>query len=184
MGISKWFLLAGRFVCGMGSVGEALILAEIGRVTSEEDRTGIMSVLVAMRQIGLMFGPGLNLFLRLSNFYIGPFIVDKYTAPGAFMACMWFMVCLLLIFFFTDFHIVYQNVDTGIQNVVDNNGRTSINNANDREKNPELTLKLLYDDYIREEIVVLISLQFNSFFNQIALETTNGAKLRTASCTA
>ena len=27
-------------------------------------------------------GPGFNLFLRETNFYIGPFIVDKYSSPG------------------------------------------------------------------------------------------------------
>ena len=27
-------------------------------------------------------GPGLNFFLTKANFYIGPFIVNEYTAPG------------------------------------------------------------------------------------------------------
>lgn len=27
-------------------------------------------------------GPGFNLFLRELHFYIGPFLVDKYTSPG------------------------------------------------------------------------------------------------------
>lgn len=170
MGISKWFLLGSRLVSGLGAGGEALILAEIGRVTSEEERTGVISILVAMRQLGLVFGPGLNIFLRLSNFYIGPFIVDKYTAPGAFMACMWFLQCLLLIFFFTDFHIVYGNTNTGIQNIEDKNSGQK-ESTDDKKEVPKLTLKLLYDDYIREEIIVLIALQFNSFFNQLGLET-------------
>ena len=30
----------------------------------------------------LVAGPGLNLFLSETNFYIGPFIVDKYSSPG------------------------------------------------------------------------------------------------------
>ena len=27
-------------------------------------------------------GPGMNFFLQYSNFHLGPFVVDKYTAPG------------------------------------------------------------------------------------------------------
>lgn len=171
MGISKWFLLGSRLVSGLGAGGEALILAEIGRVTSEEDRTGIISTLVSMRQLGLIFGPGLNFFLRLSHFYIGPFLVDKFSAPGAFMACMWTLQCLLLIFFFTDLHILHGNSEHEIRATEEINSQKRIIGSNDDEKCRKLTLKLLYDDYIREEIIVLIALQFNSFFNQVALET-------------
>lgn len=170
MGISKWFLLGSRLVSGLGAGGEALILAEVGRVTSEESRTGIISTLVSMRQLGLIFGPGFNFFLRLSDFYIGPFLVDKFSAPGAFMACMWTLQCFLLIFFYTDLHILYRSNQDEIITTAENNH--SEKNALERNKSSrQLTLQVLYDDYIREEIVVLIALQFNSYFNQVALET-------------
>ncbi|XP_062580382.1 major facilitator superfamily domain-containing protein 8-like [Saccostrea cucullata] len=174
MGISKWFLLGSRLVSGLGAGGEALILAEIGRVTSEEDRTGIISSLVSMRQLGLVFGPGLNFFLRLSNFYIGPFIVNKFTAPGAFMACMWTLQCIFLIFFFTDLHILYGSKEKSFQTTeetIKEGENLHYKITENTKESPKLTLKLLYDDYIREEIIVLIALQFNSFFNQVALET-------------
>ena len=36
----------------------------------------------------------MNFFLRYSNFYIGPFIVDKYTAPGVcYVKCVRVCVC-------------------------------------------------------------------------------------------
>ena len=30
----------------------------------------------------IFVGPGLNLFLRLADFDLGPFYIDKYTVPG------------------------------------------------------------------------------------------------------
>lgn len=82
MGNSKWFLLASRLIAGVGAGGESVILGEISRVTTEAERTGILSTMIAIRQSGLLIGPGLNVFLRLANFNIGPFKVNKYTDPG------------------------------------------------------------------------------------------------------
>lgn len=108
MGLSKWFLLAGRLVSGVGAGAESVILAEISRVTTEEERTGILSTMIAIRQSGLLIGPGLNVFLRLADFKIGPFEVNKYTDPGAFMACLWCLELLLLVTCYTDLHKVKE----------------------------------------------------------------------------
>lgn len=41
---------------GIGAGGEAVIMAEVSRVTTEEERTGILSTLISTRQIGLLVG--------------------------------------------------------------------------------------------------------------------------------
>ena len=38
--------------------------------------------MVGFRQIGLIVGPGLNLFLRRLDYKLGPFVLDKHTSPG------------------------------------------------------------------------------------------------------
>lgn len=86
------------------------------------------------------------------------------------MVCMWTLQCLLFIFFFIDFYILYGNNEYEIRVIEEINSQKRIIGFNDDEKCRKLILKLLYDDYIREEIIVLIVLQFNSFFNQVVLE--------------
>ncbi|XP_052238911.1 uncharacterized protein LOC127850141 isoform X1 [Dreissena polymorpha] len=104
MGISVWFLLASRLVAGVGGGAEAVLMAEVTRYSPEEKRTGIISILVAIRQTGLLVGPGLNLFLREMNFKVGSFEVTKYNVPGAFMACVWMLQLFILVFMYTDLH--------------------------------------------------------------------------------
>jgi hypothetical protein len=41
---------------GVGAGAESVILAEISRVTTEEERTGILSTMIAIRQSGLLIG--------------------------------------------------------------------------------------------------------------------------------
>ena len=45
--------------------------------------------------ISSVVGPGFNLFLRECNFSIGPYVVDKFTAPG---------VCIIINFLLTLAH--------------------------------------------------------------------------------
>ncbi|XP_064611794.1 uncharacterized protein LOC135475784 [Liolophura sinensis] len=97
LGISKWFLFGSRLVSGVGAGAEATLVAELARVTSAQKRTGVLSMFIAIRQFGLLIGPGFNLFLRELHFYIGPFLVDKYTSPGAFMALLWTLLQLLIL---------------------------------------------------------------------------------------
>ncbi|XP_052819938.1 uncharacterized protein LOC128245750 [Mya arenaria] len=103
-GISVWFLLASRMVAGIGGGVEAVILAEVTRNTETKSRTGTISILVSIRQTGLLVGPGLNLFLREMNFDVDGFHVTKYNVPGAFMACMWVIQMFIIFFLYTDLH--------------------------------------------------------------------------------
>ncbi|XP_041378290.1 uncharacterized protein LOC121390524 [Gigantopelta aegis] len=102
VGISKWFLVASRLVAGVGIGGESVIIATIARFTTEQERTSVISRLIAIRQTGLLLGPGLNFFLTKADFYIGPFVVNEYTAPGALMAVLWLVLTILIFFMFTE----------------------------------------------------------------------------------
>ena len=44
------------FLKGFGGGGEAVILAEVARNTDEDERTGIISILISVRQMGLLLG--------------------------------------------------------------------------------------------------------------------------------
>ncbi|XP_022049244.1 major facilitator superfamily domain-containing protein 8 isoform X2 [Acanthochromis polyacanthus] len=47
-------------------------------------------------------GPAFNIFLRLSDFHVGPFLVDKYTSPGLFMCLMWTLLQPVVVFMYWD----------------------------------------------------------------------------------
>ncbi|CAG5127745.1 unnamed protein product [Candidula unifasciata] len=106
--VSQWLCLASRFVSGMGAASEAVAIAEVSRYTPEKDRTAIISYLVSMRQIALLIGPGLNAFLRLANFKIGPFEVNKYSAPGAFMVVVWGLLIVIVLLLYTEPRQIYM----------------------------------------------------------------------------
>lgn len=107
IGISQWLCVGSRLISGLGAASEAIALAEVSRYTSEKERTGIISNLVASRQIALLIGPGLNLFLRIADFKIGPFVVNKYSSPGAFMVVMWAILMVVIASLYTEPKLIY-----------------------------------------------------------------------------
>ena len=56
LGISGWFLVASRFVAGIGSGVISSLFADISRITTVEERTAVMSSFMAVRQFGLLVG--------------------------------------------------------------------------------------------------------------------------------
>uniref|UniRef100_A0A1A8P3F1 Major facilitator superfamily (MFS) profile domain-containing protein n=1 Tax=Nothobranchius rachovii TaxID=451742 RepID=A0A1A8P3F1_9TELE len=82
IGYSKWLLLCSRLVAGIGAGVGSSIFSFLTRSTRSEERAGIFAAMMACRQAGLLIGPAFNLFLRLCDFKLGPFVVNKYTSPG------------------------------------------------------------------------------------------------------
>uniref|UniRef100_A0AAQ4PX16 Major facilitator superfamily (MFS) profile domain-containing protein n=1 Tax=Gasterosteus aculeatus aculeatus TaxID=481459 RepID=A0AAQ4PX16_GASAC len=82
MGYSKWLLLSSRLVAGIGTGAGSSIFGFLTRSTSPKDRATAFAAVMACRQAGLLIGPAFNIFLRLCDFNVGPFVVNKYTAPG------------------------------------------------------------------------------------------------------
>ncbi|KAK5907162.1 hypothetical protein CesoFtcFv8_005041 [Champsocephalus esox] len=102
MGYSKWLLLSSRLVAGIGTGAGSAIFGLLTRSTAPEDRATAFAAVMACRQAGLLIGPAFNIFLRLCDFKLGPFVVNKYTAPGLFMCLLWTLIQLAVIFMYWD----------------------------------------------------------------------------------
>ncbi|XP_075426959.1 major facilitator superfamily domain-containing protein 8-like [Ascaphus truei] len=102
VGPSKWLILCSRLVAGVGSGAGASIFAYLTRCFSSKERVTVFAVVMACRQAGLLIGPACNLFLRYCNFRLGPFHVNKLTAPGIFMCALWVLMQLMVLFMFYD----------------------------------------------------------------------------------
>ena len=104
LGVNKWVILTARIVSGICLGASSVLLAFIAKTSSEDQRTSVISVVMASRQFGLMFAPAFNLFLRRLNFYLfDTLIVDRKTAPGAFMALLWSISLILIAIFYKEF---------------------------------------------------------------------------------
>ncbi|KAM7012107.1 major facilitator superfamily domain-containing protein 8 isoform 2-T2 [Tautogolabrus adspersus] len=102
MGYSKWLLLSSRLVAGIGAGAGSSIFGLLTRSTSPEDRATVFAAVMACRQAGLLIGPAFNIFLRLCDFQLGPFVVNKFTSPGLFMCLLWILLQLAVMFMYWD----------------------------------------------------------------------------------
>lgn len=102
MGFSKWLLLSSRLIAGIGTGAGSSIFGFLTRITTPDDRATAFAAVMACRQAGLLIGPAFNIFLRLCDFHLGPFVVNKYTAPGLFMCLLWALLQLVVIFMYWD----------------------------------------------------------------------------------
>ncbi|XP_068135447.1 major facilitator superfamily domain-containing protein 8-like [Hyperolius riggenbachi] len=102
VGISKWFLLGSRLVAGIGAGAGASIFGYLTRHSSHEDRAPVFAMAMSCRQAGLLIGPAFNIFLRYCTFQLGPFHVDKFSAPGIFMCVLWTLIQFMVMFMFYD----------------------------------------------------------------------------------
>ncbi|OCT80600.1 major facilitator superfamily domain-containing protein 8-like [Xenopus laevis] len=217
VGISKWFLLCSRLVAGVGSGAGASIFGYLTRLSSNKERLPVFALAMACRQVGLLIGPAFNVFLRYCDFQIGPFHVDKYSAPGIFMCALWILMQPLVLFMFHDIKLTPPNAhdeeqdpllyqrdigNEGCNNVygtlhhnhvtdhaalnssTDDKALSSSSSTGDiystfpnitKDSEPEdirkESLKDRLSGLLREEVVVLLTAQFVTLFNQTALET-------------
>ncbi|XP_059201060.1 major facilitator superfamily domain-containing protein 8 [Centropristis striata] len=196
IGYSKWLLLSSRLVAGVGAGAGSSIFGFLTRSTRPEERAGIFAAIMACRQAGLLVGPAFNLFLRLCDFKLGPFVVNKYTSPGIFMCLLWVLLQFVVLAMYWDvppvsseggavmmemkqeeeeevplmgsdeepvhtFHAVDQLESSSEMQPV--RGASSVSNP---MKNFSARR-----EFLREEVVVLLTAQFITLFNQTALET-------------
>uniref|UniRef100_A0A3Q3X062 Major facilitator superfamily (MFS) profile domain-containing protein n=1 Tax=Mola mola TaxID=94237 RepID=A0A3Q3X062_MOLML len=145
VGYSKWLLLSSRLVAGVGAGAGSSIFGFLTRSTRPDERAGIFASVMACRQAGLLVGPAFNLFLRLCDFKLGPFVVNKYTSPGPSSL---FQVCTGVS---GPGKCCHSSVLYGFHF-----GSLCVFHA---------------AEFLREEVVVLLTAQFITLFNQTALET-------------
>uniref|UniRef100_A0A8C9RME5 Major facilitator superfamily (MFS) profile domain-containing protein n=1 Tax=Scleropages formosus TaxID=113540 RepID=A0A8C9RME5_SCLFO len=180
MGFSKWLLLSSRLVAGVGAGAGSSIFGFLAWSTAPEDRATVFAAVMACRQAGLLIGPAFNVFLRLCDFRLGPFVVNKYTSPGLFMCAMWVLLQILVVFMYWD----VPPPDPGSQDMdmgeVGDEVKPLVPAAEAPDScygtvNEQPEVRVTPDDEIvkllREEVVVLLTAQFITLFNQTALET-------------
>ncbi|KAM9831445.1 major facilitator superfamily domain-containing protein 8 [Neosynchiropus ocellatus] len=122
MGFSKWLLLSSRLVAGVGTGAGSSIFGFLTRSSAPGDRATIFATVMACRQAGLLIGPAFNIFLRLCDFQLGPFVVNKYTSPGLFMCFCWLLLQLVVLFMYWDLPALDKGKESRItvSTVVDN----------------------------------------------------------------
>uniref|UniRef100_A0A096LWC6 Major facilitator superfamily domain containing 8-like 2 n=1 Tax=Poecilia formosa TaxID=48698 RepID=A0A096LWC6_POEFO len=229
IGYSKWLLLCSRLVAGVGAGAGSSIFGFLTRSTLPEERAGIFAAIMACRQAGLLVGPAFNLFLRLCDFKLGPFVVNKYTSPGIFMCLLWTLLQFVVLAGYWDVPPIssqggvvvlemkqeeeeeaplmgsdeeeartYRAVDSNQSETSSASQRAhqtsnpfknfSVSNG-ERMARLRLTVnfppgywrlrgprrrkivKNKITEFLREEVVVLLTAQFITLFNQTALET-------------
>ncbi|KAM8727372.1 major facilitator superfamily domain-containing protein 8 [Acanthopagrus schlegelii] len=205
IGYSKWLLLCSRLVAGVGAGAGSSIFGFLTRSTRPEERAGIFAAIMAGRQAGLLVGPAFNLFLRLCDFKLGPFVVNKYTSPGIFMCLLWVLLQFVVLAMYWDVPPIsseagavmvemkqeeegcgdeeapligadvelrhtYRAVNTDQLESSTCSSETQppdgASEASDPFKNFSVSR-----EFLREEVVVLLTAQFITLFNQTALET-------------
>ncbi|XP_047229851.1 major facilitator superfamily domain-containing protein 8 isoform X1 [Girardinichthys multiradiatus] len=221
MGYSKWLLLSSRLVAGIGTGAGSSIFGFLSRSTASEDRATVFAAVMVCRQAGLLIGPAFNIFLRLCDFHLGPFVVNKYTAPGLFMFLLWILLQLAVVFMYWDlppmerrmtycssknngeenvhgfdedeveeevrplitsqeFVASYSSVMTSSlsKSAVSNNSLNHIHSSLESHvATPSHELHRSFrnssscQEFLRENVVVLLVAQFITLFNQTVLET-------------
>ncbi|XP_008405114.1 uncharacterized protein mfsd8l1 [Poecilia reticulata] len=198
---------------GIGTGAGSSIFGFLTRSTTSEDRTTVFAAVMACRQAGLLVGPALNIFLRLCDFHIGPFIVSKYTAPGLFMFLLWIILQLAVVFMYWDLPPMERRISNPhegenipgpseeeveeevmplmtSQELVGSYGSVTTSSMCKGHRSAEpndspvespvaspthelptrVRISITCQEFLREEVVVLLAAQFITLFNQTALE--------------
>ena len=152
--INKWLLLMSRFISGIGMGVSPVLVADIAKRTSKEERTSILTLVFSFRQLGLMLGPVFNLFLSKFHFKFSIFNVTDKNSPGFFMFIMWILIEIFIwAFYFEDYE----------SNNVIKNYRSS------DDKSLLADYKIV--NYKNIEVIILVMATFIYSLNQTALET-------------
>uniref|UniRef100_A0A672PVY5 Major facilitator superfamily domain-containing protein 8-like n=1 Tax=Sinocyclocheilus grahami TaxID=75366 RepID=A0A672PVY5_SINGR len=206
MGYSKWLLLSSRLVAGIGAGAGSSIFGFLTRTTLPDERARVFADVMACRQAGLLIGPAFNIFLRLCDFKLGPFVVNKYTSPGLFMCGMWVLMQFAVMVLYWDIppldsfpeqqmplREVRGEEDEPLMSLEDEHmaaAEDSYGSVSPEQTETQLSSELppsppdssglkkstafslfLSVEFLREEVVVLLTAQFITLFNQTALET-------------
>ena len=157
----------------MAGVG---VSADVCRVTTLEERTPVLVGFGIARQLGLLFGPACNLFLRKTQFSIGSLVVNKLNAPGLFLAILYLILELLVAAFYFDLarSLQAERDANRVERIESEDEGASTNNDQATEDesliNPDVSWSQYKNEIIRPEIIALMFLRFIGFFGQTCLE--------------
>lgn len=165
VGKSKYFVLGGRILAGLGSGAMSSVMGTLSRATTEKERTSSFALLLMLRQLGLIMGPGFNAFLYKLNFSLGPFDVNADTSPGFFMAILWTLSTVLFIFLYKDKPTMQRQ-----------NGEEERDSSLQNDDSSDSSLEVHFtsssiSEFFREEIVLLLAASFFSPLAQTGIES-------------
>lgn len=175
--LNKYMVWGARLISGIGSGAAASVFGVVSRRTTNEERTASFSLLMALRQFGLIIGPGINIFLLKLDVKLGSvFVIDKYTSPGLLMVVLWLLHTFLVVIMYKD--NFQQNVSEEIDNGnIISQGKTHgyVDIETRLEKKPPVfnTKSLVHtlSGFLNEGVVVCLAITFVIMFSQTGLET-------------
>eukprot|EP00064_Thunnus_orientalis_P003207 superscaffoldBa00000254_g3216 len=201
---TKSIILFSNFfeIVGIGAGAGSSIFGFLTRSTRPEERAGIFAAIMACRQAGLLVGPAFNLFLRLCDFKLGPFVVNKYTSPGIFMCLLWVLLQFAVLAMYWDVPPISSTEGGAAMMEMKQEEDEEEMPLMGSDEEPVHTYRAVISDqsetsassemqpfhgasavsnpfknfsasreFLREEVVVLLTAQFITLFNQTALET-------------
>ncbi|CAG0896243.1 unnamed protein product [Cyprideis torosa] len=98
--ISYIFNFLGGTEFGFGSGTATVMFAEMARATNMAEKTRVMTVAFACRQVSILLGPAYNLALRNLDFQLGPFLVNEESSPGLLLAILWIIMEFIVWMFY------------------------------------------------------------------------------------
>nr|XP_039252377.1 uncharacterized protein LOC120329693 [Styela clava] len=156
-------LLGARLITGLGNGASSSYLGMVVRTTTTKQRTGVITLVVFMREIGVIIGPGFNLILSRINFKLGPFAVDQFSSPGLLLAIMWVLHTLFVLALFRDVSEDYGDKEIDINDPVQKHDDPSHKTVVLKTTSEIQKLKSFREEFFRKEILVCLLLNFSAW---------------------
>jgi MFS family permease len=186
LGLSKWNLLCARMLCGIGTASGTVLMAEVCRTTTVEERTRFLSMCNAMFQSGIMIGPALQILLSYFNFNIFSLNVNTLNAPGMFLGVLWIIFFTVTIFLFENLTEEFRYIQEkkghwsgggkgqGLEPITDTvamEGSIKMSEMGPKSEGNVSIAKMYMHEFLTKSFVLLMSLVFTVYFCQITFET-------------
>ncbi|CAG7833532.1 unnamed protein product [Allacma fusca] len=177
LGLNVWNILISRTICGLGAAAGTSAIAEICRTTTPEERRTFISIITAAFQIGILVGPGLQLFLSYFNFSLFGLAVTPLNAPGLFMGLLWLLYWVATSILFTNLTQEFQEIqklklgiDSGQQEAVAPILEITNQNNEKPQEGSDIYSKYMHE-FLTDSYVLLTWMVLTLYFQQVALET-------------
>lgn len=121
---SPYCIIAGRALTGIYMGVISVTNSFVAVVSTPETRTRFMAQINGINAIGMVSGPGFNLFLNLATFKIGPLWIDNNTTPGWFIAFLVTCSCIGFFIFFKEPQVAQAKKQDMVSSTVYKTGTT------------------------------------------------------------
>ena len=96
---SPYFLIAGRFIAGVGSTSRSVIIGEVFRSYKADESISVISVLGIFFGVGFLTGPAINFLFLGVRFNIYSWKITDANIAGIYMAVLFFTQIFFIIFY-------------------------------------------------------------------------------------